>query len=54
MNPELLKTLIALGFIQNSFQMQRVQAQFPLKPFEFDLNLGLTFQQYGVKYRYDF
>jgi hypothetical protein len=54
MNPELLKTLIALGFIQNSIQQQKVIAIFPVKPFEFNLNIGLQNQQYGIKYKLDF
>lgn len=52
-DPTLIKTLIAIGFIQNSIQFQKVMVQFPIKPFEFSANLSSNYYNYGVKFRYD-
>jgi hypothetical protein len=53
-NEELIKTLIATGFLINSYNQRQVIAQFPLKPFEFNVNLSLLSSNFGLKYKYEF
>ena len=52
-NGELIKTMIAVVYIENSIQQQRVMAEIPFKPFEFDVNLGVLTSNMGLKYRYE-
>jgi len=41
-------------YLINSFNTKTLMATFPLKPFEFNLNLGLTYDNIGIKYKLEF
>lgn len=53
-DPTLIKTLIAIGFLENSWQQKSVIAQIPLKPFEFNCNVQANNVNYGIKFKWEF
>jgi len=54
MDPTLIKSLIAAGFLVNSYSTKTVIAQFPLQPFEFNCHVQPNNVQYGLKLKIDF
>ena len=53
-DPTLIKSLIAVGFVGNSISTKTIIFQFPLKPFEFSGNFTMISTQFGIKYKYEF
>lgn len=53
-DPTLIKTTIAIGYLYNAFNEQMIRMQVPIKSFEFDANLGIISKGGGLKYKYEF
>lgn len=50
-NEELIKGLIAAGYLINSYNERIVRAQFPLGKFDFNVNIAINYEQFGIKYK---